>query len=119
MTEICNKCNQELLESDKTLVGKQFKHCSRCRAINRTYQTKFAECSNYYHSQQWKDIMKQYQQRPEYKEYQDQYRKLYHQTPKYKLYQQHYRRYHLLNMSRTICISNKEYTEKDFEISFQ
>ena len=119
MTELCSKCNQNLQESDKTLVGRYFKHCSRCRQINRTYQTRFAEHSDYYQSQQWKDIMKQYQQTTQYKEYQEQYRKLYQQTRKYKTYQQNYRRLHLLNTSINVFTINKEYTENDFEISFQ
>ena len=100
MNEFCNKCNRELLDSDKSLFGKQFKNCSKCRAINRTYQTKFTECSNYYHSHKWKDIMKQYQQRTEYKTYQSQYR-----------------RHHLQCRTRNICLNDKEYNEKDFEVS--
>ena len=118
MTELCNKCNRTLQESDKTLLGRPFKHCSRCREINRMYQTRCSGYySDYYQSQQWKDIMKQYQQTSKYKDYQEQYHKLYHQTYKYKAYQQNYRRLHLLNIC--ICASDKEYTEKDFEISFQ
>ena len=118
MIELCSKCNQNLQESDKTSLGKHFKRCSRCRQINRTYQTRFVEYSDYHQSQQWKDIMKQYQQTTQYKEYQEQYRKLYQQTRKYRTYQQNYRRLHFQNRSINICTGNKEYTDKDFEISF-
>ena len=116
MTELCNKCNQNLQESDKTLAGRYFKHCSACREINRIYQTRFDGYSHHSQNQQWKDNMKQFQQTSKYKEYQKLYRRLLQQTCKYQTYHQNYRRLNLLNICD--CISDKEYTEKDFEISF-
>ena len=69
MTSQCRNCKQEMNEDNRTLVGKPFKACSRCRYNWRTfYYTKIENC-----------VVKQQitaEQQAKTKEYQLKYRNL-------------------------------------------
>ena len=75
MTSRCKVCYQEVTENDKTLVGKLFKLCSKCRAYWRSLYHKNID---YYiaYELDYKDVRKKIQQQPYYRAYQKLYRSL-------------------------------------------
>ena len=69
MTSHCRTCKQEMNEDNRTLVGKPFKACSRCRYNWRTYC--YTRLENCFVKQQ-----RTAEQQERYKEYQLKYRNL-------------------------------------------
>ena len=63
MIELCKRCHRQLQDNDKTLLGKQYKRCCKCRAFARTYLKDFvARNPEYFTCQNYKDTQSKYLQ---------------------------------------------------------
>ena len=74
MTSQCRTCHRNMSDDNKTLLGKPFKACARCRKLYNTYHQAYRLATSEIYSTGLKQMTQE--QEDSYKIYQLKYRKL-------------------------------------------